>query len=855
VGRDLITNAGTDITQTGDLTVGESSSLTSLLGNIVLDRAGNDFGGQVVATGVNITLVDKNDLTAQVSAINGGSAHLTAADALTVSGGTSGDLTTSSGEGTTFNTTSVGGHLSTTAHGDITQTGDVRVDGSSTLHAGTGNITLDFTGNDFGGPVSATGHDIVLVDANDLTVSIHAGGFASLSAAGTGVLAVDGSTGDNLTTFSGSDTSFGLTSVGGNLAATAGGNITQSDTLTVTGATSLNAANIELADEGNAFGGPVSATALGNITLADVDSLTVSIDAGGFANLAAAEALVVSGRTGGDLTTSSGMSTTFGPTNVGDHLSTTAHGDITQTGALSVLGTSSLDANGGNISLAGAGNDFRAQVVARGNDITLADVNDLRVTVTAGGFANLTAGESLRVDGSTVGDLTTDSGCCTTFGTTHVGGDLTATAGTNIGQTPTGTLTVAGTSTLNANQDIFVFNDGNDFVGAVSATGRNIILADQNDLTASIDARGFAALFAGEALTVSGSTGSDLITGSGAGTTFGSTRVDGGLFSEAASFTQTDTGVLRVVGPSSLDARGGNITLINAGNDFQSLLEIAGGKTEVRDINALAVQLNTGETYLIANFGGGATGDLTLGGTTGNLTAVSNGGVLAWTNLTATNAILIAGTPVIDGTNAPEGITGPGSTGNVLGLTTEYINRANATGGTINVPGELVLIAGNLPRAPNSSDQPNITAGSAILDIDSLTPNNQVTIKLNGLLRLLADRGVFRFKAGSELPQGVTTEDPRRVQVFIGNVSITATLDELAQRAAQSAAQSSAMASASADARQSFGTDSVTQQIDMGFSGDVGIAPTMGHNVPLEGEIISTPACVTEAKGGQQCKE
>jgi hypothetical protein len=113
---------------------------------------------------------------------------------------------------------------------------------------------------------------------------------------------------------------------------------------------------------------------------------------------------------------------------------------------------------------------------------------------------------------------------------------------------------------------------------------------------------------------------------------------------------------------------------------------------------------------------------------------------------------------------------------------------------------------------------------------------------------------VFRFKAGSSLPGGVTTLDPKVVKVFIGNISITSALDELAQRAAISAAQQSALTSASADARQSFGTDSVTQQIDMGFSGDVGIAPTMGHSVPLEGEIINVPHCVPEAKAGLECK-
>jgi hypothetical protein len=146
---------------------------------------------------------------------------------------------------------------------------------------------------------------------------------------------------------------------------------------------------------------------------------------------------------------------------------------------------------------------------------------------------------------------------------------------------------------------------------------------------------------------------------------------------------------------------------------------------------------------------------------------------------------------------------------------------------------------------------PTIIAKTAVLDIDGLTPGRQVTIKLNGVLRLLADQGVFQFREGSVLPEGVTTLDPKKVKVFIGNSSITATTDELAARSAITAAQQSAVSNASADARQSFGTDSVTQQIDMGFAGDVGIAPTMGHSVPLQGEIISTPEGVTESKGGQ----
>ena len=238
-----------------------------------------------------------------------------------------------------------------------------------------------------------------------------------------------------------------------------------------------------------------------------------------------------------------------------------------------------------------------------------------------------------------------------------------------------------------------------------------------------------------------------------------------------------------------------------------------------------------------------------MGGTSGNLIAVSNGGVLTWDNLTTTNALLVAGTPVIGGIPNLTGLTGPGSTGNAFALNVSYINRANATGNSLKAPGgEIVLIANNLPG--NDSATPSITATSAVLDINGLQPPNKVSVFLNGELRLLVQSGTFQF-AGGNITGGVTTLNPNAVSVLLGGVSLTSTTDELAARSAISAAQQSALTSSSADARQSFGTDSVTQQIDMGFSGDVGIAPTMGHSVPLQGEIISTPPGVSESKGGQ----
>jgi hypothetical protein len=58
----------------------------------------------------------------------------------------------------------------------------------------------------------------------------------------------------------------------------------------------------------------------------------------------------------------------------------------------------------------------------------------------------------------------------------------------------------------------------------------------------------------------------------------------------------------------------------------------------------------------------------------------------------------------------------------------------------------------------------------------------------------------------------------------------------------------------STDTKPIYGPDRVMQQIDTGFTGDLSVGATMGHTVPPEGEIISTPPCVGEARTGQECK-
>jgi hypothetical protein len=541
---------------------------------------------------------------------------------------------------------------------------------------------------------------------------------------------------------------------------------------------------------------------------------------------------------------------------------------------LDVGGTASF--TGGSIMIAPAGEvDFGSLTFNSPGAVVINEdcCTELTGTSTAGTLALATSGALTDTGGASVAvagnaSFTADSISLADSGgnVLSVGGLATFTApgGISVGAAGTvnfGSLNFNSAGAVSISEDSSTALTGDNTAASLALNSSGAI----TEIGTSLDVTGNAS-FSGTSINLGNNVGDTVNFGS---LTFNSTGAvsiseDSSTLlsgaSTAGSLTLASTGsvaqaagaTLVVNGAGSINAGSNPITLTNAGNDFVGTLTLKGTVVNVTDTNAISVMLDTGETVVIANGNLASTGDLSIGGTTsGNLIGISNGGVLEWTNLTVGSAgspkaaLLIAAQP-------NKTITGPGSAGNALDATTTYSKLANATGGTVNVPGgEFVLIADNLPRHPSSPDLPTITASTAVLKILGLTPGNRVTIKLNGQLRLLADKGVFRFTGTSELPGGVTTLDPKKVQVFLGNLSITSTTDELALRSAITAAQQSALTSASADARQSFGTDSVTQQIDMGFAGDVGIAPTMGHSVPLQGEIISTPPGVTESKGGQ----
>ncbi|QBK05840.1 hypothetical protein DW355_14895 [Hylemonella gracilis] len=201
VGVDFTINSGGAVSQSGAI---ETLALNiTAVGGIVLNAANQVGSFDATNTGAgDIQFTNTaTTLTATISQSGGGDVVIDNTGALEL--------------GTT--TVSDGGDLTLTATGAISQTGALTIAGTTTLAAGANSITLDDTGNDFGGLLTITsGAAVALKDQNALTVmSTSTTGVAVLTAGGD--LAVSGDFDDDLTTVTTGTgtTDFGATTVGG----------------------------------------------------------------------------------------------------------------------------------------------------------------------------------------------------------------------------------------------------------------------------------------------------------------------------------------------------------------------------------------------------------------------------------------------------------------------------------------------------------------------------------------------------------------------------------------------------------------------------------------------------------------
>jgi filamentous hemagglutinin family protein len=785
----LATTSVGDITQTGPITTGAPSSITSTTGDITLNNAGNSFFGATSFAGQDVSVAAAANLEALIAAT--GNASVAAAGNLIV-GGTAVNLATNSGGTTSFGATALTGGLTTTSVGDITQTGAIVTGAPSSITSTTGDITLTNPGNSFFGATSFSGVDVTVAAAGNLNALIAATGDASVTAAGN--LTVGGSA-INLSTSSAGTTSFGTTTLAGALTTISSGDITQTGAITTGAPSSITSStgDITLNNAGNSFFGATSLVA----TLGD---------------------LSFAGSVTGDLSTSSAGTTSFGTTTLTGALTATSVGDITQTGAITTGAPSSITSTTGDITLNNAGNSFFGVTSFSGQDVSVAAAGALTATVAATGNGAFSATGDLTVSGLAT-NLTTNSGGATSFGTTTLTGNLSATSVGDI--TQTGVLTVGGTSNLSSSLgDILLTNPNNTFGGLVTAAANEIGLTASGNLSTQLTATGDAVVTASGNLTVAG-TAVNLTTSSGGATSFGATTLTGGLTANSVGDI-TQTGPVITGAASSLTSSTGDIILNHPGNSFSGATSLTATIGDIRFGGTVNGNLNTnagGATTFAAttvngNLGVLSGGDITQTGpliVTGASSLVSTTGDIVLTNpanqfggqVTATgDDISLSATGDLDVDFTATGVTTLNNTGNLTvtgtGVDLNVTTLGNAavgnltltgnlnmnvegfasivTGATANVAGTATLVSPNsvLEKNGNSlgfADKPRVpssggTVGNFVLGATRFNPSSISSTNNTGIDTGLASGQLVSVRgaglAGFEgvVPKGYVVSRP-----------------------------------------------------------------------------------------------
>ncbi len=473
----------------------------------------------------------------------------------------------------------------TAGGGAITQSGgQITVVGATMLAAAGNNITLDRPNNDFGDLVSIrAGVDATLVDA----------GFIEL----------------------------GDINLSGRLDVRAGG------ALTLAGAVDVDRANFTIAVGG-------IGQARGRLTVAN----ETIFDVGGNVSLTSAdndfsEVRIVKAT---DLRLQDADAIIFGRSTIRGDFTVTAGGAITDSGALSVGGATTLEAGGNAITLDDPANDFTGAVALSAADATLVDANAIEL-----GALNLTGLLDVRAHTISLGEDATAGQV-----------RLDASAGAGAILQAGGSLTVAGTTRLVAQpgDDINLGAAGNDFRGAVTVAAAadaarrvagKLTLADSNALSlGAITIGGDAVLDAGGAVDFSGlaNIGGDLSLNSTANNAVGGAIIDSG------------GGRLLVAGTSTFTAGAGNdLTLDNAGNDFRGAVRIVSARAvTLIDANAIDLGAATVSGDLAVTAGGAITdsGALAVGGAT-TLAAGGNAVTLDDINNDFSGAVSVSGTSAL----------------------------------------------------------------------------------------------------------------------------------------------------------------------------------------------------------------
>ncbi|HWD28008.1 MAG TPA: filamentous hemagglutinin N-terminal domain-containing protein, partial [Rhizomicrobium sp.] len=607
----LTLNTTGGVTQEQGLSAG-GLNVTAGESGITLDNDGNDVTGDVslnaggdavfhndtdISMGASnvtgtLTLVSAGGITqdgaiganALVATANGGAIVLddpsNAFASLTVSTAGNSDATFVDTGALDIAASTVGGTLTVTTDGEITQSGAITAAG---LTATSQDSDLGFGFNNFiSGDVSLTAAtDATFFNEGQLTVGTsNVGGLLSLTSSSAGITQDGAISADTLSltapggvTLDNGGNSFNAldlfvsgtnanvvsdasslelddVSVGGDLVLSSGGDIAQTQPISVGGALTANADNgtITLDETGNDIGG------------------TVSLNASG------------------DATFDNGTDTDLGTSIVGGTLTVASDGAITQSGALTA-GTLDVSTTSGSITLANTNNDFDTLQVATGgtDDATIVDGTDVTVSgATVGGTLSLTAssiGQSGAIGAtglnlaSTFGVTLDDGG--NSFQTLSVsGGNASVTDSTGVSL---GAIDLGGrTFTLSAGGTITQTGTITAREADISTTSGAIVLTNPDnvaDIVSFTTAGGDATIVDNDVLTVGADLGGDTSETGGTLTVTAQTIFEGDSITAAAV---NATATLSSIGLDNSDNDVGSFNVTTTGTDNGASLTNSG---------------------------------------------------------------------------------------------------------------------------------------------------------------------------------------------------------------------------------------------------------------------------------------
>ena len=558
-------------TQTGGAITATGTTLASDTAEVSLSQAGNTLGTVSGAAG-NVTLNGSN-LT--VAELNLGTGTLTLQNAATAGAGTITATSVDAGANT----------LTLTGNAGLSDTSVTA--GTVALDAGSSAITLN---NLSAGTLQGTAGAVTVANAGAIQLGALTASSLDVTAGGavsqTGAANVTGTTtvkadGNNVSLAHAGNQMVGTIAVNAD-AATAGTVTLRNAANTALSLGDVKATTLTLQSNATAGGGTISATSVdagantltlkGNAGLSDttVTAGTLALDAGTAAvTLNKLSANTLQG-TAGEVKVDNSKALSLGALTASS-LDVTAGGAVSQTGAANVTGTTTVKADGNNVSLAHAGNQMVGTIAVNADAATAGTVTLRNAAGTALALGDvkattLTLESDATAGAGTITATSVDAGANTLTLTGNAGlSDTSVTAGTLALDAGSSAITL---NSLSANTlqgtagAVTVNNSGAIQLGALTASSLDVTAGGAITQTGGITVTGSdGASFSGTSITL---TRTDNNIGTENGKTLGATATDGDV-------KIVNNGAIRICGGHNVSGK--NVSLEALGDEGYIFLD------------------------------------------------------------------------------------------------------------------------------------------------------------------------------------------------------------------------------------------------------------------------------------------